>query len=61
MELARPAEAGGVRPSVPYPRTTEALPLSAPTQGVQFCTQCGMRLGHAHRFCGFCGHPVEMP
>ncbi|MEO3813517.1 hypothetical protein ABGB17_31355 [Sphaerisporangium sp. B11E5] len=26
---------------------------------VQFCTQCGMRLGKAHRFCGFCGHAVE--
>jgi hypothetical protein len=61
MELAHPAEAG-VRPSVPYPRTTDALPLAAPQaapQGMQFCTQCGMRLGHAHRFCGFCGHPVE--
>lgn len=29
------------------------------TQSMRFCTQCGMRLGHAHRFCGFCGHPVE--
>jgi hypothetical protein len=26
---------------------------------VQFCTQCGMRLGKAHRFCGFCGHPAD--
>ncbi|RCG28187.1 zinc ribbon domain-containing protein [Sphaerisporangium album] len=25
----------------------------------RFCTQCGMRLGQAHRFCGFCGHPVD--
>ncbi|TKK83917.1 hypothetical protein FDA94_31615 [Herbidospora galbida] len=27
----------------------------------KFCTQCGMRLGHAHRFCGFCGHPSDAP
>jgi hypothetical protein len=26
---------------------------------VVFCTQCGMRLGKAHRFCGFCGHPAD--
>ncbi|GAA3822042.1 hypothetical protein GCM10022226_48040 [Sphaerisporangium flaviroseum] len=26
---------------------------------VVFCTQCGMRLGKAHRYCGFCGHPVD--
>ncbi|GAT65071.1 hypothetical protein PS9374_05201 [Planomonospora sphaerica] len=25
----------------------------------KYCTACGMRLGHAHRFCGFCGHPAE--
>ncbi|WP_214109334.1 zinc ribbon domain-containing protein [Acrocarpospora catenulata] len=28
---------------------------------VKFCTQCGMRLGHGHRFCGFCGHPTDAP
>ncbi|MFC7382755.1 hypothetical protein [Sphaerisporangium rhizosphaerae] len=25
----------------------------------RFCTQCGMRLQKAHRFCGFCGNPVD--
>ncbi|MBB6474761.1 zinc ribbon domain-containing protein [Sphaerisporangium rubeum] len=30
-----------------------------PSGQLQFCTQCGMRLGKAHRFCGFCGHAVE--
>ncbi|MEV0974165.1 zinc ribbon domain-containing protein [Microtetraspora glauca] len=26
---------------------------------LKFCTQCGMRLGQGHRFCGFCGHPAD--
>jgi hypothetical protein len=26
---------------------------------IKYCTSCGMRLGHAHRFCGYCGHPIE--
>ncbi|GHH63202.1 hypothetical protein GCM10017673_03650 [Streptosporangium violaceochromogenes] len=25
----------------------------------KYCTACGMRLGPAHRFCGYCGHPSE--
>ncbi|GGS64043.1 hypothetical protein GCM10010156_23890 [Planobispora rosea] len=25
----------------------------------KYCTACGMRLGPAHRFCGYCGHPAE--
>jgi hypothetical protein len=25
----------------------------------EYCTQCGMRRGRAHRFCGFCGHPAD--
>ncbi|MFD0659631.1 zinc ribbon domain-containing protein [Thermocatellispora tengchongensis] len=25
----------------------------------KYCTQCGMGLGPAHRFCGYCGHPAE--
>ncbi|MFC4059647.1 hypothetical protein ACFOWE_15185 [Planomonospora corallina] len=28
--------------------------------GQKYCTACGMRLGQAHRFCGFCGHPAEV-
>lgn len=26
---------------------------------MKFCTQCGMRLGQGHRFCGYCGNPVS--
>lgn len=26
---------------------------------IRYCTACGMRLGAAHRFCGYCGQPVE--
>lgn len=50
-----PGEAG--HPAVPHPRPTE--PPVGGAQSMRYCTQCGMRLGHAHRFCGFCGHPVE--
>ncbi len=73
MELARPAETGGLPPqAVPYPRGTDPFPAPVPASGsatgpaagplaggVKFCTQCGMRLGHGHRFCGFCGTAVE--
>ncbi|MET7335242.1 zinc ribbon domain-containing protein [Nonomuraea sp. NPDC005650] len=33
--------------------------MTAPNPGVKYCTSCGMRLGPAHRFCGYCGHPIE--
>ncbi|NUS02412.1 MAG: zinc ribbon domain-containing protein [Nonomuraea sp.] len=34
--------------------------MTAPdTPPVKYCTSCGMRLGPAHRFCGYCGHPIE--
>jgi hypothetical protein len=33
--------------------------LTAPETSVKYCTACGMRLGPAHRFCGYCGHPSE--
>ncbi|MFB4274664.1 zinc ribbon domain-containing protein [Nonomuraea sp. MTCD27] len=33
--------------------------MTAPDPGVKYCTSCGMRLGPAHRFCGYCGHPIE--
>ncbi|GAA3228753.1 hypothetical protein [Actinocorallia longicatena] len=26
----------------------------------EYCTQCGMRRGPAHRFCGYCGHPADI-
>ncbi|WP_248959554.1 hypothetical protein [Sphaerisporangium perillae] len=46
---------------VPDARAAAGAPEhAAGGQGqVQFCTQCGMRLGKAHRFCGFCGSPVD--
>ncbi|MEV7009426.1 zinc ribbon domain-containing protein [Streptosporangium sp. NPDC051022] len=34
-----------------------ARPADAVVQ--KYCTACGMRLGPAHRFCGYCGHPSE--
>ncbi|MFF5212608.1 zinc ribbon domain-containing protein [Streptosporangium sp. NPDC000396] len=37
---------------------TGVRPAEAAVQ--KYCTACGMRLGPAHRFCGYCGHPAEM-
>ncbi|MFO7252943.1 MAG: hypothetical protein DIU60_019565 [Actinomycetes bacterium] len=53
---ARPVAGGG---AVPEAQAGDAPPPAATT--MRFCTRCGMRLGHAHRFCGFCGTPVESP
>ena len=33
--------------------------MTAPNPAIKYCTSCGMRLGPAHRFCGYCGHPIE--
>jgi hypothetical protein len=33
--------------------------LTAQDPAIKYCTSCGMRLGPAHRFCGYCGHPIE--
>ncbi|MFI7640193.1 hypothetical protein [Nonomuraea sp. NPDC049400] len=33
--------------------------MTAPDPAIMYCTSCGMRLGPAHRFCGYCGHPIE--
>jgi hypothetical protein len=49
-----------VRRSVPL----QAIPqqkqvLTAGEPAIKYCTACGMRLGPAHRFCGYCGHPSE--
>ncbi|SEG85619.1 hypothetical protein SAMN05444920_105564 [Nonomuraea solani] len=33
--------------------------MTAPDPAIKYCTSCGMRLGPAHRFCGYCGHPSE--
>jgi len=57
---------GGSHPSRPAPPMHVPLqaPDFSPPRGqaqVQFCTQCGMRLGHNHRFCGFCGHASDAP
>ncbi|MEW9548933.1 zinc ribbon domain-containing protein [Nonomuraea sp. NPDC050783] len=33
--------------------------MTAQEAPMKYCTSCGMRLGPAHRFCGYCGHPIE--
>ncbi|MFI7613365.1 hypothetical protein ACIBP6_19240 [Nonomuraea terrae] len=33
--------------------------MTASDPAIKYCTSCGMRLGPAHRFCGYCGHPSE--
>ncbi|MEV0615811.1 zinc ribbon domain-containing protein [Nonomuraea sp. NPDC050404] len=33
--------------------------MTAADPMIKYCTSCGMRLGPAHRFCGYCGHPSE--
>ena len=47
------AAATGVRPA---PATT---PAKGSLAASVFCTNCGKNLGPQHRFCGFCGTPVE--
>ncbi|GGL58624.1 tetratricopeptide repeat protein [Planomonospora parontospora] len=52
------------RPDEAAPNGDDAVPgtTGAGATGATFhkyCTACGMRLGQAHRFCGFCGHPVK--
>ncbi|MGI5159840.1 zinc ribbon domain-containing protein [Microbispora sp. CA-102843] len=61
---ADPSPPGGhsypADPSPPHGHSYPADP--SPPRGqaqVKFCTQCGMRLGQGHRFCGFCGNPVD--
>ncbi|MEU8268371.1 hypothetical protein AB0B89_14515 [Sphaerisporangium sp. NPDC049002] len=59
---ARPdgAGTGGSAPAGPAGAAVAGHGVPAGSGGqVLFCTQCGMRLGRAHRFCGFCGHPVD--
>ncbi|MFE3448225.1 zinc ribbon domain-containing protein [Nonomuraea sp. NPDC059194] len=55
-----------VRRSQPFPVVPSQQPQHQPQQPVltaqqqvKFCTSCGMKLGPAHRFCGYCGHPIE--
>ncbi|WP_182886461.1 zinc ribbon domain-containing protein [Microbispora sp. H10885] len=54
---------GHSHPPDPSPPQGRSYPpdLSPPRGQAQlkFCTQCGMRLGQGHRFCGFCGNPVD--
>ncbi|MFJ2029116.1 trypsin-like peptidase domain-containing protein [Streptosporangium sp. NPDC087985] len=48
----------GAKPADPPAQGhTGARPADPAAQ--KYCTACGMRLGPAHRFCGFCGHPSE--
>ncbi|MEU6409448.1 hypothetical protein [Microbispora sp. NPDC046933] len=54
---------GHAHPGDPSPPRGHSYPPNpSPPRGqaqVKFCTQCGMRLGQGHRFCGFCGNPVD--
>ncbi|MEU7854419.1 hypothetical protein [Nonomuraea sp. NPDC049141] len=50
-----------VRRSQPFqviPKQQQVL-TAQDQPSVKYCTACGMRLGAAHRFCGYCGHPIE--
>ncbi|XVQ88582.1 hypothetical protein ACQP2K_14545 [Microbispora siamensis] len=54
---------GHAHPADPSPPRGHSYPPN-PSQPrgqaqLKFCTQCGMRLGQGHRFCGFCGNPVD--
>ncbi|MFD1938098.1 MULTISPECIES: hypothetical protein [Nonomuraea] len=48
-------------PMIPtqQPQPQPPQPVLTAQQQVKFCTSCGMKLGPAHRFCGYCGHPIE--
>ncbi|HLU75592.1 MAG TPA: S1C family serine protease [Nonomuraea sp.] len=49
-----------VRRSLQFPAVPQQQQvLTAQEPAVKFCTACGMRLGQAHRFCGYCGQPAE--
>ncbi|MEZ0075843.1 zinc ribbon domain-containing protein [Planotetraspora sp. GP83] len=60
VHISGPGQSGSSRPvPVPQPqRPGDSSPPRGPAQ-MKFCTQCGMRLGQGHRFCGFCGHPAD--
>ncbi|MFC4585012.1 zinc ribbon domain-containing protein [Sphaerisporangium corydalis] len=53
-----PGSGTGPSPVAVVPGSAAGVAGGNGTQ-VVFCTQCGMRLGKAHRFCGFCGHAVD--
>ncbi|MFI7035412.1 zinc ribbon domain-containing protein [Microbispora rosea] len=54
---------GHAHPEEPSPPRGHSYPPNpSPPRGqaqLKFCTQCGMRLGQGHRFCGFCGNPAD--
>ncbi|MGV9328447.1 hypothetical protein [Streptosporangium sandarakinum] len=57
---ARSAETGGGAAEGRGPGTISEQETRPTGTGPQrYCTACGMRLGPAHRFCGYCGHPCE--
>jgi hypothetical protein len=39
--------------------STAPDPRPAETTVQKYCTGCGMRLGPAHSFCGYCGQPAK--
>jgi hypothetical protein len=54
-----PSGGTGQQPVLVARETSTGTHTTIGTQSQKFCTACGMRLGAAHRFCGFCGHPTE--
>ncbi|MBP2702576.1 hypothetical protein JOL79_02015 [Microbispora sp. RL4-1S] len=54
-----PHASGPASPPYGQPRPADLSPPRGQAQ-MQFCTQCGMRLGQGHRFCGFCGNPADV-
>ncbi|GAA2382141.1 hypothetical protein GCM10010404_43210 [Nonomuraea africana] len=49
----------GVTPHQPQPQPVLTAQQPQVQPQVKFCVSCGMKLGPAHRFCGYCGHPIE--
>jgi hypothetical protein len=58
-----PKPSPGPKPQEQRAAATGARPAATPAKGSLaasvFCTNCGRNLGPQHRFCGFCGTPVE--
>ncbi len=49
-----------VRRSQPFQVVPQQQQVLTAQEGpMKYCVSCGMRLGAGHRFCGYCGHPIE--
>lgn len=67
VSSAQPPMDDGANPTVVVRRSQtfqavgqqQPLLVAQDQPSVKYCTACGLRLGLAHKFCGFCGHPIE--